>query len=323
MVNICIVAFEGISLFHLSVPMAIFKDAILDDKNLFNVQVCAEGKEKLNSSCGLSIEVEGNISLIETADVVIIPTWLSEKTPSSSLIEKLKHAHNKQKLVVGLCLGAFAVAYSGLLDGKRATTHWKSGELFASKFPAVHCDINPLYVIEENIITSAGSAAAIDCCLYIVKKYYGVKIANKIARVMVSSPERSGGQNQYIETPLLERPRDERIAKLIDLILANITNNYTLESAADYCLMSVRNFSRQFKAANGITFTAWLVNTRLNYSLEILESTDLSITQVSSQAGFSSEQIFRKHFKQRYDTTPKAWRTMFRSKTVNSDNSIF
>jgi transcriptional regulator GlxA family with amidase domain len=216
-------------------------------------------------------------------------------------------------LVAGLCLGAYALAYSGLLDGRRATTHWKFGEDFSVRFPSISCDINPLFIKDENILTSAGSAASIDCCLHIVKQFYGAKIANKIARMMVSSPERSGGQRQYIEHPTLERPKDERIAKLLDHVVANINANYTLAYAADYCVMSIRSFSRNFKSSNGISFTAWLVNTRLNHSLELLESTDLPITHIAEQSGFHSEQVFRKHFKHHFDTSPLAWRNMFRS----------
>jgi len=185
------------------------------------------------------------------------------------------------------------------------------------KFPMVNFDSNPIYIAQNNVITSAGSAAAIDCCLYIVKHYYGVKKANQIARMMVSSPERSGGQNQYIEQPLIERASDRRMANLTDHILANIAVEYRLAYVASYCSMSVRSFSRYFKTINGLSFTSWLNNIRLNYSLKLLESTNLTITQVSEQSGFSSEQIFRKHFKKQYDTTPKTWRSMFNNVNDN------
>ena len=315
MLDIAIVAFKGISLFHLSVPVAIFQDAVFNDEALFNVHVCAETPGKISTSSGIEIEIKHDISMIEHADIVIIPSWLPDSPPGRSLIDKLNNAHRNGKLIAGLCLGAYAIAYSGLLNEKRATTHWKYGEHFRTTFPNVTCDINPLFIVEDNIITSAGSAAAIDCCLHIVKRFYGVKTANKIARVMVSSPERSGGQRQYIEHPVIKRPADERLAKLIDTVVENISDEYSLASAAEHCMMSVRSFSRHFKSANGISFTAWLVNVRLQYSLELLESTDLSITETSELAGFSSEQLFRKHFKQRFGATPGEWRVQFKGKT--------
>ncbi|WP_191600831.1 GlxA family transcriptional regulator [Marinomonas algicola] len=317
MVEVAIVAFEGISMFHLSVPIAIFRDALLNEQKLFNVRVCSEMGGQVNSADGLGIDIQNDISMINQADIVIVPSWIPDKIPSTSLKRQLVAAHQSNKLIVGLCIGAYAIAHCGVLNGMRATTHWKYGADFAKKFPLITCDINPLFIVERNVITSAGSAAAIDCCLHIVKHYYGVKVANKIARVMVSSPERNGGQNQYIETPTIEKPSDERIAKLVDLILENITDTYTLESVAEYCMMSVRSFSRNFKSSNAISFNAWLINVRLNYSLELLESTSLTVSEISERAGFHSEQIYRKHFIKKYDIPPKAWQKTFKSPNHN------
>lgn len=313
MINVAIVVYEGISLFHLSVPIAIFKDAIPSKEPLFNVNICAETPGEITSSNGLCFIVKEEISIIQHADIVIFPSWNPDAPPSKLLIDQMIKTYDSNKFVVGLCIGAYALGYAGLLNGKRATTHWKFGSDFSLKFPQVNFDSNPIFIVDDNIITSAGSAAAIDCCLYIVKHYYGVKKANNIARMMVSSPERSGGQNQYIEQPIIERASDRRMAALIEYILANITDEYRLANVASFCSMSVRSFSRYFKSSNGISFKPWLNNIRLNYSLELLESTNLSITQVSEQAGFSSEQIFRKHFKLRYDTTPKIWRSLFKN----------
>jgi transcriptional regulator GlxA family with amidase domain len=321
MFKIAIIAFEGISLFHLSVPTAIFNDAILEQPELFNVNICAEKRGKLKTVNGLIIEIEEDLSIIEQADMIIFPSWIPNTPPSNFLCEKIINAYENNIKIVGLCLGAYALAYMGLLNKMKATTHWKYGDNFTKKFPLVNCDTNSLFVEEHNIITSAGSAAAIDCCLYIVKQLYGAKKANQIARIMVSSPERSGGQNQYIEQPVLKRASDERIAVLIDHILENITNNYSLKDAASSCSMSVRSFSRCFKSNHGISFVPWLTNARLNYSLELLETTKLSITQVSALCGFSSEQLYRKHFKKHYSTNPKAWRSLFNNSV--QDNSKF
>jgi len=314
MLNVVIVVYSGVSMFHLSVPTAIFNDAALNNEKLFDVKVCAEQKGALSFANGLSFIVEEDFSIIKHADIVIFPSWQPEIPPNERLIKLIKNLSSKNKMIAGLCLGAYALGYSGLLDKKRATTHWKMSEDFPLKFPQVHFESNPLFIVQDNIITSAGSAAAIDCCLYIVKHFYGIKKANHIARIMVSSPERSGGQNQYIEQPIIERASDERLANLIEHIQTNLTDDYSIEWVASYCAMSIRSFSRYFKANQGSSFKLWLNNIRLNRSQELLESTTLSITQVSELAGFSSEQIFRKHFKQRFDTTPNAWRNLFRSK---------
>jgi len=314
MINVVIVVYNGISMFHLSVPTAIFNDASLSNDKLFDVKVCAEQKGPLSFANGLSFIVEEDISIIQHADIVIFPSWEPEIPPNARLIKLITNLSKSNKMIVGLCLGAYALGYSGLLNKKRATTHWKMSEDFPLKFPQVYFESNPLFIVQENIITSAGSAAAIDCCLYIVKYFYGTKKANRIARMMVSPPERNGGQNQFIEQPTIERVSDERLAKLIEYIQTNLTDDYSIAWVASYCAMSIRSFSRYFKANQGVSFKLWLNNLRLNRSQELLESTALSITHISEQAGFSSEQIFRKHFKQRFDTTPNAWRNLFRSK---------
>ena len=314
MINVVIVVYNKISMFHLSVPTAIFNDAALNNEKLFDVKICAEQKGQLSFANGLSFIVEEDFSIIQHADMVIFPSWEPEIRPSTRLINLITNLSRNNKMVVGLCLGAYALGYAGLLNGKRATTHWKMSDDFPLKFPQIHFESNPLYIVQDNIITSAGSAAAIDCCLYIVKYFYGIKKSNHIARMMVSSPERDGGQNQYIEHPAIERASDERLVKLIEYIQTNLTDDYSIEWVASYCAMSIRSFSRYFKANQGISFKRWLNNLRLNRSQELLESTALSITHISEQAGFSSEQIFRKHFKQRFDTTPNAWRNLFRSK---------
>jgi len=317
MINVVIVVYNEISMFHLSVPTAIFNDAVLNSDKLFDVKVCAEQKGPLSFANGLSFMVEEDFSIIKHADIVIFPSWNPAVSPSTKLITLMNQLSHHNKMIIGLCLGAYALGYAGLLNEKRATTHWKMSEDFPLKFPRVHFESNPLFIEQGNIITSAGSAAAIDCCLYIVKYFYGIKKANRIARVMVSSPERNGGQNQYIEQPTIERASDERLAKLIDHIQTNLTNDYSIAWVASYCAMSIRSFSRYFKANQGISFKRWLNNLRLNRSQELLESTALSITHISEQAGFSSEQIFRKHFKQQFDTTPNAWRNLFRSKIMD------
>ena len=317
--QVAIVAFEGISLFHLSVPLAIFVDALAADEALaqnryFEVNVYAENIGNIRAQGGLTIEVTKTINDMHDADIIIVPSWQIDVQPSPLLIESIQQGAAQGKLIVGLCLGAYVLAYAGLLDGKAATSHWKVASDFTHRFPKVHFDSNALYLIEDNIITSAGSAGAIDCCLHIFKRIYGVKIANHVARVMVSSPARMGGQNQYIEQPVVNRPSDERIASLVDTVLADLTLPMSIEQAANFCSMSVRTFTRHFKASFGSSFTKWHIMAKLNASLLLLESTELTITHISEQVGFSSEQIFRKHFKQVFDTTPQSWRKLFRSR---------
>ncbi|MBQ4810550.1 helix-turn-helix domain-containing protein [Pseudoalteromonas luteoviolacea] len=314
MKHIAIVAFDEISMFHLSVPLAVFADAIPDCDNYFSTTVCAERKGRVSVSGGLDLFVSHTFDELSNADIIIIPSWPPTKQIDVSLKEHLQHAKANNKLIVGLCLGAYALAYSGLLDGKRATTHWKFSHDFRQRFPDVDLDTNPLFVVHENIITSAGSAAAIDCCLHIVKSVYGVKFANQIARMMVSPPSRTGGQNQFIDSPVVHRPSDTRLAKLVDTFQGDLSTSLSVGQAANLCSMSVRSFTRHFKANYGTSFITWQILMRLNASLELLESSDASIATISETIGFSSEQVFRKHFKAQFDCSPQAWRRLFNNK---------
>jgi transcriptional regulator GlxA family with amidase domain len=233
--------------------------------------------------------------------------------PSKTLIELVKRAHLAQKSIVGLCLGSYVLAYANILSGKKATTHWAYGEDFQQRFNDIEYEEDPLYIKQGNILTSAGSAAAIDCCLNLLRETQGSKVANHIGRVMVSAPQRSGGQKQFIAKPVLSNGSDQRINSFIENALNNLTDDHTLNSAAKHCLMSTRSFSRHFKMNFSMSFVEWLIHARLTHSQELLETSTLSITQIAEQSGFKSEQTFRKQFKASYSSPPKEWRKLFNS----------
>lgn len=310
MYQIAIIAFEGISLFHLSVPVAIFKDAI-GESALFNITICAEQIGTLKTADGTKIQIEHDLSILEDADILIFPSWHPNQAPSDPLLELTQKASHQGKIIVGLCLGAYVLGYCGLLNHKNATTHWHYIDDFTSRFPNINLNSNALYIRQENILTSAGSAAAIDCCLNLVKHLVGFQQANQVARMMVSAPQRNGGQNQFIKHPVKQNTQDERLNHVISQITKNLNFPHTLATAASNASMSERSFTRHFKKSMGTNFIQWLTQQRLHLSLELLESTSFSITQVAFEAGFSSEQNFRKHFKHAFDTTPNAWRKLF------------
>jgi len=317
MTRVAIFAFEGMSLFHLSVPIAIFKDALSEKETgtekeaHFDVVVCGEKAGQFSSSDGLVIQVEHDLDAARSADILIIPSWKPEHKPSETLLNLVRQLTQEGKLMVGLCLGAYVLAHSGVLDGKLATTHWLYQSDFVQRFPKVRFNSDPLYLIEDNVVTSAGTAAAIDCCLQLVKRLSGGKIANQVARMMVAAPERNGGQNQFIKHPVINSGSDERISKLTDHVLNNIQHPMTLKQAANECAMSVRSFSRHFASNHGVSFKQWLVNIRLNYSLDLLESKDLNIDRVAQLSGFQTEQNYRKLFKLRFKVTPTTWKKQF------------
>ena len=311
MTNIAVYIYEGISLFHISVPSAIFSDAFANEGSPFTVKFCADTPGAISTSCGISVNITCTLKALAVADILIFPSWDPQRIPNEELLNIIRGANDSGKIIVGLCLGAYLLAYAGILDNKQATTHWAYGNKLKQLFPKVIYREDPLYIIQDNIITSAGTAAAIDCCLNILKNLKGVKVANRISRVMVSAPQRSGGQKQFISRPVLSTSSDQRINQLVTKILGDLSVSYSLSDAAEKCYMSKRSFSRHFQLNFSLSFLEWLKQSRLHYSQELLESTTLTITQVSENSGFRTEQNFRKQFKLMFNISPKDWRKLF------------
>ncbi|OEF10112.1 GlxA family transcriptional regulator [Vibrio genomosp. F10] len=314
LVKITLIAFEGISAFHLSVPCMVFQDIFFDQPPRFDLKICSEKSSPLETSSGFGVVIDRDLSAIKEADIVIVPSWPNDlPEPSERLIEALIEHHGKGKLLVGLCLGSYVLACAGVLDGKRATSHWAFSEQFQQQFLKVNFDPNPLFIEHETIITSAGVAASLDCCLHIVRRLCGSVLANDLARKMVTAPFRTGGQQQYIPAPISVKPLAETsISLVIEHVEQNVHLPHSLDAVAERCAMSKRTFTRQFKATYGCTFGEWLQNKRLVLSQRLLETTKLSVPQVAEKAGFGSDSVFRKHFKSAFHVSPIQWRTTFK-----------
>ena len=190
LINVAIVAVDGFSPFHYSVPCILFGDSVSGEKR-FSVTICAEMPGFLTSKDGFALNATQDYTAIGQADIVVVPYWQHVlERPPQTLLDSLVQARDNGAEIVGLCLGSFVLAWAGLLDGKRAATHWEFERQFQSLFPNVRLDINALYVDDGNIITSAGTAAALDCCLYIIRQRFGSVVANQIARRMIVPPHR-------------------------------------------------------------------------------------------------------------------------------------
>lgn len=312
-VKVAVIAFEGISAFHLSVPCLVFQDVFIEQQPKFSVSLCSVSGTEFSSGSGFGISIEEGIERARDCDIIVVPSWPNSlpQVPKA-LIDELILCHSQGKTIVGLCLGAFVLAEAGLLDGRKATTHWAFSQQFKERFPLVKFDEQPLFIDNESTITSAGTAAALDCCLHIVRKVCGTEVATQLARIMVTAPYRSGGQQQYIPTPIQTKPIQAiSFEGVIQEIEQNLTKSYNLDEVASLCAMSRRTFTRQFKAAYGCSFGEWLLQQRLKLSQRLLESTDYAIHQVAEQAGFGSESVFRKHFKATFNLAPTQWRDKF------------
>lgn len=309
--TIAVIAFDRISAFHLSVPCVVFGDRH-PGAPAFKLLVCATEPGTLRTTAGFTIQVEYGLEALAAADTVIVPSWRNpEEKPPQALLEALVAAQARGAQVVGLCLGAYVLAEAGLLDGRRATTHWAYAQDFARRYPRIQVDADVLYLADGNLLTSAGTAAGLDCCLHLLRQRYGAEVANTVARRLVIPPHRQGGQAQFIEQPLPDSPGGSRLADLLAKVRSRLDANHSLDSLAAEALMSRRTFTRQFRQLTGTTVGAWLLAERLALSQRLLESTDHSIDRIASLAGFGSPESLRHHFRQAFGITPTAWRRTF------------
>ncbi len=316
---VALIAYPNFSPFHFAVPYMVFNSE-LPEGRLFDLRIVSSGAQPLAAERALTVQPDGGLDMAETADILVVPGWHDLDTPPDhELAGVLRRAHARGAQVVGLCYGAYALAYAGLLDGKRAATHWMAEQDFSLRFPCVKLDMNALYVEEDKLITSAGTGAGLDCCLYIVRELYGPTTANKIARTMVIPPHREGGQAQFIEQPVAVSTQDAQINRLLDYLRENLALQHTIDDLAARASMSRRTFTRHFGKATGMSFVDWLVNERLRRTRELLETTSLPVERIAEMAGFQTPVSFRQHFKSRFQVSPRDWRRTFGQDKARAD----
>ncbi|ATM96387.1 transcriptional activator FtrA [Yersinia frederiksenii] len=310
-ISVAILVTPGFSTYHVSVPLILFGDTVTDQR-LFTRLICAEKPGLIWSDEGTAIQADHGLDVLTQVDTIIVPFWGDvRKRPSEYLLNTLIKAREAGVQIVGLCLGTFVLAYAGLLDGHMAATHWEYEEDFRKLFPSVHLNLNELYVDDDGLTTSAGTAAAMDCCLYIIRQHFGSLTANHIARRMVTPPHREGGQAQYIDHPVTQKTADCRINMVLDYLLLNLQKPHDINSLAEYASMSRRTLTRHFTKATGMSVVEWITAARLHRSQELLENMDLSIEQVAEQSGFQSAPTFRQQFREKFGVSPREWRKTF------------
>lgn len=313
--RIAVVAFDGISPFHLSVPCLVFGE---DRRELgvagFDLRVCALETGPLRTSAGFSIDARQGLHALRQADIVIVPTWrdVAERAPDE-LLRALRGAHKRGATIVGLCLGAFVLAEAGLLQGRSATTHWHWAQAFATRFPDVRLDPGVLYVDEGDVITSAGTAASLDCCLHLLRRLCGAEAANRVARRLVVAPHRQGGQAQFIEQPLANSHHDGRLAGVMAWVASHLDRPHCIDALAQRAAMSRRTFTRRFHQATGTTVVQWLLHQRVNLAGRLLETGDRPVEAIAGDAGFGSAASMRQHFAAAFGVSPAAYRRQFRA----------
>ncbi|MES2821245.1 MAG: helix-turn-helix domain-containing protein [Pseudomonadota bacterium] len=309
--RIAVVAFDQISPFHLSVPCLVFGDAV-SDVLTYELRVCAVEPGRLHTTAGFDLAVAHGLEVLGSAHTIIVPSWRdADEQPPQALLDALIAADRRGALLVGLCLGAYVLAAAGLLDGRCATTHWTWVDHFAARYPKVQVNADVLYLVDGSLLTSAGTAAGLDCCLHLLRQQCGAEVANKVARRLVVAPHRQGGQAQFIEQPLAESAQDGRLGELLDRVRATLHEPHTLDGLAQRSLMSRRTFTRHFRQHTGMTVGHWLLAERLALSQRLLECTGQSIDSIARLAGFGSPVSLRQHFSKAFGVSPSAYRQTF------------
>lgn len=323
--NISVLTFEGVNLFQLSIPGMVF-GSITNDRgqNQYQISHCAQNPGNVITDQGVTIRVDKTLEALVNADIVIVPAWNEPNSvgPQAILIA-LQKAHANGALIVGLCLGAFLLGDAGLLNDRQATTHWIERDLFSDRFPHALFRPDMLYVTDGNIITSAGSVAAIDCCLHIVRQRHGSDVANQVARFLVTPPHRQGGQAQYIQRPIPQFGYENRLLNILEWAGENIAEPITVEMLAAKANMTRRTFTRRFKETTGTTVIKWINSERIRRAQELLETTDMSMECIASHVGFGTTLTLRQQFNAQLGTSPSDYRRLFctelkRSKDKNS-----
>jgi AraC family transcriptional activator FtrA len=277
----------------------------------YDFAVCAAERGPIRATGGIAMQVSHSLRLLERADTIVIPGWRdADEKPPEELLRKLRQAYERGARLCSICSGVFVLAAAGVLDGRRATTHWKYLERLAARYPEIRVEPNALYVDEGQVLTSAGSAAGLDMLVHLVRKDFGAKIANQVAQRLVIPPHREGGQAQFVPRPVAPDERG-RLAKLLDWIRAHLAAEHTIESLAAHAAMSTRTLQREFKAATGLAPYAWLVRERIEHAKELLETGRLPALRIAERVGMGSAESLRHHFRAQVGTTPAQYRARF------------
>jgi transcriptional regulator GlxA family with amidase domain len=301
---------EGVVAFDLAIPAQAFT---LEPRYEFSS--CSIGGGEVRTTTGFALRPDAGLEVLAVADTVVVPAYFDLfLPPPTEAIEALRSAAERGARVISVCTGAFALAHAGLLDGRRATTHWAFADELARRFPAVEVDASALYVDEGEVMTSAGLSAGIDLCLHVIRQDCGAAVGERVARHMVAAPHREGGQAQFIE-----QLRPDAVAGVVGSLeptrrwaAERLAEPLDVAAMAAQARVSSRTFARRFREETGTTPLQWLLGCRVEEARRLLEETDLPIDAVAWRAGFGTAASLRDHFRRVTSTTPTAYRRSFR-----------
>jgi transcriptional regulator GlxA family with amidase domain len=279
------------------------------------LRLCTPHRATLATDLGAHIEVDHGLEALRWSDTIVIPSAqkpIGEPVVDGSVIGALRDANRRGARIATFCSGAFVLASTGLLAGRRATTHWTYADEFRSRFPDVVLDPNVLYVGGDRLFTSAGTAAGIDLCLHLVRSDWGAEVANVVARRMVVAPHRDGGQAQFVEVPVpTSDDADADLRAVLRWVEGNLDRDLNVDELARRAAMTTRTFARRFKQSTGTTPLQWVLHQRVARAQRMLETTRLGVDEIAISCGFGSAAALRQHFARLVGSTPSGYRSSF------------
>jgi transcriptional regulator GlxA family with amidase domain len=306
--RVAILALETVVSLDLAIPAQLFGSY---SDLPYRATLCAAEPGPVRTSAGFQVVAEAGLGAVARADTVIVPGYRPpERRLPDTVLRALRSAAERGKRVVSICTGAFALAEAGLLDGRRAATHWRHADALAARYPSISVDPDVLYVDEGSVLTSAGVAAGLDLCLHIVRTDHGAEMANGLARRIVVPPHRDGGQAQYVERPVPELESGSLDATRA-WALERLGEDLTIREMADHACVSERTFARRFVAETGQTPLQWLLHQRVLLARELLETTPANVDEIARRCGLGTPANLRAHFRRQVATTPTAYRNAF------------
>ncbi|AZM64181.1 MULTISPECIES: GlxA family transcriptional regulator [unclassified Streptomyces] len=307
--RVAVLVLEGAKPLDVGIPAQVFTTR---SSMPYEVRVCGAEPGRVAGGDGLAYDVADGLDAVAWADIVFIPGYRfpDREDPPGAVVEALRAAHARGTRLAAISTGAFALAATGLLDGRRATTHWHYTRALAAKYPLVRVDENVLFVDEGSVLTSAGAASGIDLCLHVLRGDLGVGASNHAARRLVAAPYRSGGQAQYVPRSVPE-PLGERFAATREWALRRLGEPLTLEVLARHAAVSPRTFSRRFVEDTGYTPMQWVMRARVDLARELLERSQRTIEQIAADTGLGTGANLRLHFQHILGTTPSEYRRTF------------
>src|SRR5438270_9929636 len=305
---------QGALTFDFAIPCEVFG---LDRTDIadpwYELIVVAAGERRIRTQTGFVWEATHGLRALARADTIVVPGWADpDVPPSPQLVRALRAGHERGARLVSICTGAFVLAAAGLLDGRRAATHWMYADRLRERHPLVDVDERVLYVVDGNVMSSGGTAAGIDLCLHIVAADHGADVAAAVSRRMLMPLHRAGGQAQYVDTPL-SRPESDALGALIDWGIEHLPSGLSVDDLARRAAVSPRTLTRRFRGATGLAPGEWLQQERLRLAQRLLETTTAPIPAVARQAGYDTEAALRAQFAARLQTSPRAYRRLFSS----------